>query len=111
MREMREAGKLAKGGYGLRGKKSPASFEAPDERIAVLERQMKASKTRIANLRGEKEKAWEAARSNSGAISKADHTKLIKVFHLDSEARVSKAREAQLTEGFQIYEQIGLKII
>jgi hypothetical protein len=82
----------------------------PDERIAELQRQLKAACTRINHLRAESAMGWAASRANPAVISKADHVKLIKVFHPDSEARVSKAREAQLTEAAQIFNAIKFKI-
>jgi hypothetical protein len=82
----------------------------PDEQVAALQKQLKAARARINHFRAESARAWQAAKANPVAIAKADHVKLIKVFHPDGEARVSKAREAQLTEAFQIFNALKLNI-
>jgi hypothetical protein len=83
---------------------------APDDRVTKLERELKGARTRINNLRAEAALGWAASKANPAVISKPDHVKLIKVFHPDGEARVSKAREAQLTEAFQIFKALKLTI-
>jgi hypothetical protein len=93
----------------LKGRLAKAE-PVPDERVAELERQLKAARTRIRNLTGEAARAWAVANAKATTITKAEHVKLTKVFHPDSEARATKTRETQLTEAFQIFTAIKFKI-
>jgi hypothetical protein len=71
--------------------------------VAKLEQQLKAARTRIANLTAERSMAWAAAHASPVSIAKTDRRKILAALHPDG-----SPSKAQKTEAFQLFS--GLKV-
>jgi hypothetical protein len=73
----------------------------PDQRIAELERQLKAARTRIRNLTLEAAQAWQAAQSEGTTIKKSDLNAIRRALHSDKEPSPTRAARRSLTRGWR----------
>jgi hypothetical protein len=55
--------------------------------------------------------AWDRAKANPVALSKAQRNKILKALHTDQEHGADPSRKRQLTEALQIFNGLKIKII
>jgi hypothetical protein len=83
--------------------------------VTLLRQQLTAAKTRISTLQVEpkilRKALDEARRANPVALTKAQRNKILMALHTDQEHNADSSRKRQLTEAFQIFNGLKIRII
>lgn len=88
-----------------------ASANPPSDDIVALQRQLKAVRTRVANLTQENHLLRAERNAKPTVIAKRDYNRLRKIFHPDTEASVTDERRRQLTEAAQLFNALKFNVM